>query len=196
MVVGSFAKGCQVVVIGSGPGGYLADIRLAQLKKDVILVEAEPSLGGICLNEGCIPSKALIHAADFYTDTRTSGTFGINVEKVSLDLPKVISWKDGVVQRLTGGVKTLCTKNGAEVMRGRARFISDRQVEVAGPDGVQVVQFEQAVIATGSVPFDLPGFLRDGETIIGSKEALDLKEVPGKLVVIGGGYIGLELGSV
>lgn len=196
MVVGSFAKGCQVVVIGSGPGGYLAAIRLAQLKKDVILVEAEPSLGGICLNEGCIPSKALIHAADFFTDTRTSGTFGIHVEKVSLDLPKVISWKDGVVQRLTGGVKTLCTKNGAEVMRGRARFISDRQVEVAGPDGVQVVQFEQAVIATGSVPFDLPGFARDGETIIGSKEALSLMEVPGKLVVIGGGYVGLELGSV
>jgi dihydrolipoamide dehydrogenase len=196
MVVGSFAKGCQVVVIGSGPGGYLAAIRLAQLKKDVILVESEPSLGGICLNEGCIPSKALIHAADFLTETKTSGNFGINVEKVSLDLPKVISWKDGVVQRLTGGVKTLCTKNGAEVMRGRARFISDRQVEVAGPDGVQLVQFEQAVIATGSVPFDLPGFLRDGETIIGSKEALSLKEVPGKLVVIGGGYIGLELGSV
>jgi dihydrolipoamide dehydrogenase len=196
MVVGSFAKGCQVVVIGSGPGGYLAAIRLAQLKKDVILVEAEPSLGGICLNEGCIPSKALIHAADFLTETKTSGNFGINVEKVSLDLPKVISWKDGVVQRLTGGVKTLCAKNGAEVMRGRARFISDRQVEVAGADGVQVVQFEQAVIATGSVAFDLPGFLRDGETIIGSKEALSLKEVPGKLVVIGGGYVGLELGSV
>ncbi len=196
MVVGSFAKGCQVVVIGSGPGGYLAAIRLAQLKKDVILVEAEPSLGGICLNEGCIPSKALIHAADFFTDTRTSGTFGIHVEKVSLDLPKVISWKDGVVQRLTGGVKTLCTKNGAEVMRGKARFISDRQLDVAGPDGVQIVQFEQAVIATGSVPFDLPGFARDGETIIGSKEALSLKEVPGKLVVIGGGYVGLELGSV
>jgi dihydrolipoamide dehydrogenase len=196
MVVGSFAKGCQVVVIGSGPGGYLAAIRLAQLKKDVILVEAEESLGGICLNEGCIPSKALIHAADFYTDTKTSSIFGIHVENASLDLPKLISWKDGVVKRLTGGVHTLCTKNGAEIMRGKARFISDRQIEVAGPEGVQVVQFEQAVIATGSVPFELPGFRRDGETVIGSKEALSLTEVPKKLVVIGGGYIGLELGSV
>ena len=196
MVVGSFAKGCQVVVIGSGPGGYLAAIRLAQLKKDVILVESAPSLGGICLNEGCIPSKALIHAADFYTDTRTSTAFGVTVEKVSFDLPKLIAWKDGIVKRLTGGVSTLCTKNGAEVMRGRARFISDRQVEVAGDDGVQVVQFEQAVIATGSVPFDLPGFTRDGETVIGSKEALSLKAMPQKLVVIGGGYVGLELGSV
>ena len=196
MVVGSFAKGCQVVVIGSGPGGYLAAIRLAQLKKDVILVESAPALGGICLNEGCIPSKALIHAADFFTDTQTSKHFGVTVEKVSLDLPKLIAWKDGIVQRLTGGVKTLCTKNGAEVMRGRARFISDRQVEVQGPDGVQVVQFEQAVIATGSVPFGLPGFPWDGETVIGSKEALSLQSVPQRLVVIGGGYVGLELGSV
>jgi len=196
MVVGSFAKGCQVVVIGSGPGGYLAAIRLAQLKKDVILVESEKALGGICLNEGCIPSKALIHAADFYTDTQTSTSFGVTVEKVSFDLPKLIAWKDGIVQRLTGGVKTLCTKNGAEVMHGRARFISDRQVEVVSPDGVQVLQFEQAVIATGSVPFDLPGFARDGETVIGSREALALQRMPQKLVVIGGGYVGLELGSV
>lgn len=196
MVVGSFAKGCQVVVIGSGPGGYLAAIRMAQLKKDVILVESEPSLGGICLNEGCIPSKALIHAADFYTDTQTSTSFGVTVEQVSFDLPKLIAWKDGIVKRLTGGVMSLCTKNGAEVLRGRARFISDRQVEVAGPEGVQVVQFEQAVIATGSVPFDLPGFARDGETVIGSKEALGLLDMPQKLVVIGGGYVGLELGSV
>ncbi len=196
MVVGSFAKGCQVVVIGSGPGGYLAAIRLAQLKKDVILVEAEETLGGICLNEGCIPSKALIHAADFYSDTRTSGTFGINVDNATVDLPKLISWKDGVVKRLTGGVQTLCTKNGAEVVHGRARFISDRQVEVMGPEGAQVIQFEQAVIATGSVPFPLPGFPNDGETVIGSKEALSLREIPGKLVVIGGGYVGLELGSV
>jgi dihydrolipoamide dehydrogenase len=93
-------------------------------------------------------------------------------------------------------VKTLCTKNGAEIMHGRARFLSDRQVEVVGPDGVQVLQFEQAVIATGSVPFDLPGFARDGETVIGSREALSLLKMPQKLVVIGGGYVGLELGSV
>jgi dihydrolipoamide dehydrogenase len=118
------------------------------------------------------------------------------VEKVSFDLPKLIAWKDGIVQRLTGGVKTLCTKNGAEILHGRARFLSDRQVEVVGSDGVQIVQFEQAVIATGSVPFDLPGFARDGETVIGSREALALQKMPQKLVVIGGGYVGLELGSV
>ena len=196
MVVGSFAKGCQVVVIGAGPGGYLAAIRLAQLKKDVILVEEAPTLGGVCLNEGCIPSKALIHAADFLEEARHASRMGLGVDIKSVDMAKLVDWKDKVVQKLTGGVKMLATKNGAEVLHGRARFISDRQLEVSGPEGPQTIQFEQAIIATGSVPFPLPGFQVDGETVIGSKEALSLKSVPGKLVVIGGGYIGLELGSV
>ncbi len=196
MVVGSFAKGCQVVVIGSGPGGYLAAIRLAQLKKDVILVEAEKSLGGICLNEGCIPSKALIHAADFLEQTQFADRMGISVTQDGVDMPKLIQWKDGIVKKLTDGVKFLSEKNGAEIVRGHARFTSDRSIEVETAEGKQVIEFEQAVIATGSVPFGLPAFPVDGETVIGSKEALSLQEVPKKLVVIGGGYIGLELGSV
>ncbi len=196
MVVGSFAKGCQVVVIGSGPGGYLAAIRLAQLKKDVILVEAEKSLGGICLNEGCIPSKALIHAADFLEQTQLADRMGVSVEKTGVDMPKLIQWKDGIVKKLTDGVKFLTEKNGAEIVRGHARFTSDRSIEVETAEGKQVIEFEQAVIATGSVPFGLPAFPVDGESVIGSKEALSLQDVPKKLVVIGGGYIGLELGSV
>jgi dihydrolipoamide dehydrogenase len=196
MVVGSFEKGCQVAVIGSGPGGYLAAIRLAQLKKDVVLIEEAESLGGICLNEGCIPSKALIHAADFLEETKHSSKMGITVPEASLDMPQLVSWKDKVVKRLTDGVRFLTTKNGAEILHGRARFTSDRTLEVAGEGGKQLVRFEQAVIATGSLPFPLPGFPVDGETVIGSKEALSLKEVPPKLVVIGGGYIGLELSCV
>jgi dihydrolipoamide dehydrogenase len=196
MVVGSFEKGCQVAVIGSGPGGYLAAIRLAQLKKDVVLIEEAESLGGICLNEGCIPSKALIHAADFLEETKHSSRMGITVPSATLDMPQLVSWKDKVVKRLTDGVRFLTTKNGAEILHGRARFTSDRTLEVTGKEGKQLVRFEQAVIATGSLPFPLPGFPVDGETVIGSKEALSLKEVPPKLVVIGGGYIGLELSCV
>jgi dihydrolipoamide dehydrogenase len=196
MVVGSVSKGCQVAVIGGGPGGYLAAIRLAQLKKDVILVEAEKALGGICLNEGCIPSKALIHAADLLSEARAAGRMGLHMTVEGVDMGALVTWKDQVVKKLTDGVKFLATKNGAEVVHGRARFLSDRQIEVQGEGGAQAIQFEQAVIATGSVPFPLPGFPVDGETVIGSKEALSLREVPRRLVVIGGGYIGLELSSV
>lgn len=196
MVVGSFEKGCQVAVIGSGPGGYLAAIRLAQLKKDVILVEEAENLGGICLNEGCIPSKALIHAADFLEETKHCDQMGITVERATLDMPKVVAWKDRIVKRLTDGVKFLTSKNGAEVLRGRARFLTDRTLEVATNQGPQIVRFEQAVIATGSVPFPLPGFPVDGDSVIGSKEALSLSQIPVRLVVIGGGYIGLELSCV
>jgi len=196
MVVGASVRGCQVAVIGGGPGGYLAAIRLAQLKKDVILVEAEPSLGGICLNEGCIPSKALIHAADFYSATKTSAVMGIDVEGASVDMDRLIDWKEAIVQNLTGGVKFLAEKNGAEVLHGRARFKGERALEVDTGDGMQEIEFEQAVIATGSSAFFPPGFEPDGDVILGSREALSLREVPGKLVVIGAGYIGLELGSV
>ena len=141
MVVGSFAKGCQVAVVGAGPGGYLAAIRLAQLKKDVVLIEAEKRLGGICLNEGCIPSKALIHAADFLAEAREAHKMGISVEAKGVDMGRLVAWKDGVVQKLTGGVKFLAEKNGAEVLTGRARFTSDRTLEVQTDQGPQVVQF-------------------------------------------------------
>lgn len=196
MVVGSVSKGCQVAVIGGGPGGYLAAIRLAQLKKDVILVEAEKALGGVCLNEGCIPSKALIHAADFLSEAKVAERMGLHMAVKGVDMGALVAWKDQVVKKLTDGVKFLATKNGAEVVHGRARLLSDRQIEVQGEGGAQAIQFEQAIIATGSVPFPLPGFPVDGETVIGSKEALSLKEIPKRLVVIGGGYIGLELSSV
>jgi dihydrolipoamide dehydrogenase len=196
MVVGSVVRGCQVVVIGAGPGGYVAAIRAAQLGKDVILVEKEERLGGVCLNVGCIPSKALIHAADLADELRGAKKMGLKVEGLYVDLPQMVRWKDGIVQRLTGGVKFLCEKSGIEVVHGHAEFVSDRKLAVATSDGRVDIDFETAIIATGSRPMGLDGFPHDGEKIIGSSEALSLQTVPDRLVVIGAGYIGLELGMV
>ncbi len=196
MVVGSVSRGCQVAVVGAGPGGDVAAIRLAQLGKDVILVEKAPSLGGGCLNNSCIPSKALIHASDLAYEAQHAQGMGISVEGLTVDLPKMVEWKDGIVDRLTSGVAFLCDKNGVEVVHGAAEFISDRKLTVATDDGPLEIEFEQAVIATGSRPMQLDGFPFDGEKIIGSTEALSLQAVPKKLVIIGAGYIGLELGIV
>jgi dihydrolipoamide dehydrogenase len=196
MVVGSVSRGCQVVVIGAGPGGYVAAIRLAQLGKDVLLVEKDSSLGGVCLNVGCIPSKAMIHAADLAHEVQHATNMGLSVDGLSVDLPKLVGWKDGIVERLTTGVGFLCEKNGVEVLHGTAKFLSDRKLAVTTDDGVVEVDFEQAVIATGSRPMSLQGFEFDGTKLIGSSEALSLDAVPDRMVVIGGGYIGLELGTV
>jgi dihydrolipoamide dehydrogenase len=196
MVVGSVSKGCQVVVIGAGPGGYVAALRLAQLGKDVILIEKGPRLGGVCLNVGCIPSKALIHASDLAHEVQHGQQMGLSVDGLTVDLPKMVEWKDGIVQRLTSGVEFLCSKNGVEVVHGSARFLSDRSLQVAGDDGVLEIEFESAVIATGSKAMQLPGLTFDGKRVIGSTEALSLDAVPDRFVVVGAGYIGLELGTV
>jgi dihydrolipoamide dehydrogenase len=174
----------------------VAAIRAAQLGKDVILVEKDERLGGVCLNVGCIPSKALIHAADLAHEVRGAKRMGLKVEGLYIDLPQMVQWKDGIVQRLTGGVKFLCDKNGVEVVHGRAEFVSDRKLSVETDEGPVEIQFEAAIIATGSRPTELDGFPHDGEKIIGSSEALSLQTVPERLVVIGAGYIGLELGMV
>jgi len=196
MVVGSVSRGCQVVVVGAGPGGYVAALRLAQLGKDVILVDKGPRLGGVCLNVGCIPSKALIHVADLAYEVQHGERMGLSVDGLTVDLPKMVEWKDGIVERLTGGVEFLCSKNGVEVVYGSARFLSDRSLQVSGGDGVTEVQFESVVIATGSSAMELPNLPFDGERVISSTEALSLQEVPSRLVVVGAGYIGLELGTV
>ena len=196
MVVGSVSRGCQVVVIGGGPGGYVAAIRLGQMGKDVILIERAPRLGGICLNEGCIPSKALIHAADLVHEVEHASNIGISVTEISVDMEKLCGWKNSIVERLTGGVAFLCGKAGVEILRGEAHFLSDRRLAVESDEGILEVEFEQAVIATGSSPMSLPGFEVDGDLVIGPREALDLTSVPERFVVIGAGYIGLELGTV
>ena len=185
----------DVVVIGAGPGGYVAAIRAAQLGQKTAIVDKQ-WLGGVCLNVGCIPSKAMIHAADLAHEVRNAGSMGITVEGLSVDLPKVVEWKDGIVGRLTSGVEFLCKGNGVDVVHGTAEFLSDRSLAVATGDGRIEIEFEQAVIATGSRPMALDGFTHDGEKIIGSTEALSLQAVPERMVIIGAGYIGLELGTV
>ncbi len=183
------------VVIGAGPGGYVAAIRLGQLGKKTAVVEKE-RVGGVCLNWGCIPSKALIHAASVVDELGHSGDIGITAKGVSIDFAKTQAWKEGVVKRLTDGIAQLLKMNGVEVIAGTASFRSATQIEVASSSGKDTVTADAFIVATGGRPFEVPGFAFDGKTVITSKEALSWTEVPASLVVIGGGVIGLELGTV
>jgi len=185
----------HTVVLGSGPGGYVAAIRLAQLDVDTLLVERD-NWGGVCLNVGCIPSKALIHAAKTYQTTSNLDELGITTKAVKIDFARTQAWKQKIVGQLTGGVKTLVTRNGAKLMQGHGRFRDSHHLEVTNGEGeTQLVAFRHCIIATGSVPITLPQF-PIGDRILDSTGALALGQVPGHMVIIGGGYIGLELGFV
>lgn len=195
MVVGDFAQGVQVAVIGGGPGGYVAAIRAAQLGLEVTLIEQE-YVGGVCLNWGCIPSKALIHVGDLKAQIDRADKIGIVTSGASVDLPKAMEWKNGVVEKLRHGVAALLSKNGVEVVQGRAVFTSDHSFSVDTAEGMRRFEFEHAILATGSSPVRIPSLQEDGDLIVGSKEALDFSEVPNRLIVVGAGAIGLELGMV
>ena len=182
----------DAIVLGSGPAGYPCAIRLAQLGKKVVCIE-EKELGGVCLNVGCIPSKALISAGHFMDHARTASEMGVTVSEPELDVDKLVAWKAGIVKKLTGGVGMLFKARKVEVVRGRGRVVSPNAVEVATPDGTVRVTGRDLVIATGSEPAPIPGF-EFGEYIWSSTEALAPQELPKKLLVIGGGYIGMELG--
>ena len=188
---------CKLVVIGAGPGGYTCAIRAGQLGIDTVIVEAKKP-GGTCLNIGCIPSKALIHVADEFEKltqlAHRDSPLGISAGLPALDLSKTIGWKDGIVGRLTNGVAGLLKRAGVKVVAGWARFRDGKTVEVETELGIQVIRAEQVVIATGSDAVELPG-LAFGGPVISSTEALALTDVPGRLVVVGAGYIGLELGT-
>ena len=186
-------KTYDALVIGAGPGGYACGIRLAQLGVKTLVVE-RANVGGVCLNVGCIPSKALINAAKTFEKTKHADQMGIVVESVHLDFPKLQAWKDGIVKKLTGGVSQLLKANGADVLVGEARFKAAGEVEVQTAGGPVLVKAKHVVLATGSRPIEIPGFAFGGP-IMSSTEALALAEVPAKLLVIGGGYIGLELGQ-
>ena len=185
----------EVAVIGAGPGGYVAAIRLAQLGKNVVLVDKD-KLGGICLNYGCIPSKAMIYAAEFLDKIKKSENMGISVGKVTMDFSKMQDWKDGIVSKLNNGIEALCKQNKIRVVKGEAYFEGSNKLKVTDGKNVGYVEFEKAIIAVGSRPVELQGFKFDGKKIISSTEALRLDKIPKNLVVIGGGYIGLELGTV
>ena len=187
----------DAVVIGAGVGGYVAAIRLAQLGKKAVLVERSPTLGGVCLNWGCIPSKALIAAANLVEEMKHAADRGIIAEPPRVDIAKLREFKDGVVKKLTGGVNLLEKGNGVEVVRGTATFVAPDAVEVAGADGKTTRLTAKAfIVATGARPMQIPGFEFDGKDVWSAKDAVDLPEVPKRLVCIGGGIIGMELGTV
>jgi len=183
----------DVVVLGAGPAGYVCAIRLAQLGKKVTVVE-RGEMGGVCLNIGCIPSKALIYAGSLFERLHHSADMGIEVTGAKVNMPKLISWKQTVVKKLTGGVSQLLKANGCTTIAGEAKFTSAKSMEVKTAQGTVALTFNQCVIATGSRPAALPGFTVDNKTILDSTGALAQTEIPKTMLCIGGGYIGLELG--
>ncbi len=188
---------CKLLVIGAGPGGYVCAIRAGQLGIDTVIVEST-KLGGTCLNIGCIPSKAMIHVAEEFEKAAHAATgktpFGLTAAEPKLDLKQAVAWKDGIVQRLNNGVAGLLRKAKVKIVHGQARFRDGKTVAVETETGPKVITAETIVIATGSVPVELP-FLPFGGNVISSTGALALAELPKRLVVVGGGYIGLELGT-
>jgi len=187
--------GKRLAVIGAGPGGYTAAFRAADLGLEVTLVERWPTLGGVCLNVGCIPSKALLHAARVIEEAHEMGARGIAFGEPKVDTKKLVEWKSGVVRQLTNGLETLAKQRKVRVVRGTARFSSSKQLEVETDGGRELVDFDQCIIAAGSEPSALPALPNDPR-IIDSTGALELKSLPKRMLVVGGGIIGLEMATV
>jgi len=186
----------EVVVIGAGPGGYAAAFYAADKGKKVILVEQEARLGGVCLNRGCIPSKALLHATKVMLEARESSFRGITFDAPRVDLNKMREWKNGIIEKLSGGIKNLSGMRKVQVMTGRGIFEDAKTLRVETDAGQQFVQFEKAIVAVGSKPA-LPRLFDLGNPLImTSTEALEIPDIPENLLIIGGGYIGMELGTV
>ncbi len=197
MVVGDVSTGTDVAVVGGGPGGYVAAIRAAQLGLDTTLVEMD-AYGGTCLNYGCIPSKAMITATDVAHGAANAEEMGVYADP-EIDVGEMVEWKDGVVDQLTGGVEKLCKANGVNLMEGRAEFAGgDRLRVVHGGEGQgsESIEFEHCIVATGSRPIEVPGFEFDGEHVLSSRQALAMDDVPESMVVVGAGYIGMEISTV
>ncbi|MFB6172456.1 MAG: dihydrolipoyl dehydrogenase [Haloarculaceae archaeon] len=197
MVVGDVTTGTELLVIGGGPGGYVAAIRAAQLDLDVTLVEMDRH-GGTCLTRGCIPSKAYITATDVAHSAGHAESMGVHADP-AVDLQGMRTWKDGVVDQLTSGVERLCKGTGVSLVEGRAEFTDEHHARVVHGgegQGSETIEFEQAVIATGSRPTEVPGFAFDGEHVLSSADAFELDAVPDRLAVVGAGYIGMELSTV
>lgn len=185
----------DVVVIGAGPGGYPCAIRLGQLKKKVLVIE-DKELGGLCLNWGCIPTKALSFAAETLDNIEKAKRIGFDVELRGFDLDLLRNWKDGVVKRLRNGIEYLFKNNGVEWQKGRARIISEHEVTIENPDGTKTCEVEKIVIATGTEVVPLPGLNFDGKYIINTDDALALNEIPKRLLIVGAGASGLEMATI
>jgi dihydrolipoamide dehydrogenase len=187
-------EAADVLVVGGGPGGYVAAIRAAQLGEDVVLVEAD-AVGGVCLNYGCIPSKALVSTVGSAHEVGGMADRGVYADP-QIDVGELVDWKDGVVRRLTGGVESLLDANGVTVVEGRATFVDEGTAAVAVAGRRETLTFEHAVVATGSRPIEIPGFSFDDDPVLSSRDTLALREAPDHLLVVGAGYIGMELSTV
>jgi dihydrolipoamide dehydrogenase len=188
---------CKMVVLGAGPGGYTAAFRSADLGVDTVLIERYASLGGVCLNVGCIPSKALLHAAAVIDEVAHAGDFGVEFGKPTITLDKLRGYKEKVVTQLTKGLAGMAKQRKVRTVQGLARFVSANELEIVGDDGkTQLLRFEQCIIAAGSQAVKLPNFPWDDKRVMDSTDALELADVPGKLLVVGGGIIGLEMATV
>jgi dihydrolipoamide dehydrogenase len=189
-------KTYDAIVIGGGPGGYVCSIRLGQLKEKVLCVEKD-EVGGVCLNWGCVPSKAIIATSHTFEKVKLGPSYGLFVDNPRIDANKLQDWKEGIVKKLTGGIRGLFRGNGVELVYGEARVTGPKEVTVRTREGqVEIFEATKAiVVATGSSTIEIPSFKFDGKKIIGAKESVSLREIPRRLLVIGGGIIGMELGG-
>ena len=194
--VGAADIECDTLVLGAGPGGYTAAFRAADLGQNVVIVERYPVLGGVCLNVGCIPSKALLHAAKVITEAEEMSHFGITMSQPKIDLDKLRGWKDGVIKRLTGGLAGLARARKVQVVQGEGTFTSPNTLAVQTSAGKKTVRFKSAIIAAGSSAVHIPGFPQGHPGLIDSTGALELRKIPKRMLVIGGGIIGLEMACV
>lgn len=195
MAASENVRRAEIVVIGAGPGGYAAAFLAADKGKKVALVEDSAALGGVCLNRGCIPSKALLHLAKLINETREAREMGLSFADPKIDVATIRKWKGQVVDQLAGGVAGLCKSRGVQLVRGKAVFESSARLRIDGGDG-GAVEFDHAIVATGSRPAVPPAFNIQDPRVMNSTGALQLDEIPGRLLVVGGGYIGLEMGTV
>src|SRR5215468_10345932 len=186
----------EIVVVGAGPGGYAAAFYAADLGKKVIMVERDKRLGGVCLNRGCIPSKALLHASHMITSARESEHRGITFGNPTVDVAKLRAWKESIITKLSGGVAQLAKMRGVQVMQGRGYFEDSKTLRVETQQGQQFINFEQAIIAVGSKSAMPKAFDLGNPRVVTSREALEVEDIPENLLVVGGGYIGMELGTV
>jgi len=186
-----------VIIIGAGPGGYPAAFRAADLGFDVTLIDKREWPGGVCLHHGCIPTKALLHTERVLAETQALATCGVSFSPPSIDVEQLRTWKEGVTKKLAAGVVALCKRRKIALIQASAQLLSNHQVELTYPDGhTHTLSADYIIIATGSEPIEIPGIPTDGSRIMNSKSALELADIPARLLVVGGGYIGIELGSV
>lgn len=189
-------KHTDILVIGSGPGGYAAAFRAADLGREVTLVDKDPTLGGVCLNRGCIPSKTLLHIAKVLEEAESLKKMGVTFTKPTIDIDLVRDWKNKVVSQLSGGIGQMAKARKVNTVQAEATFLSDNEVQLKSESSTEIITFDHCVVASGSSSSIIPGIPFDNKNILTSKTALDLKKIPESLLVIGGGYIGLEMGTV